>query len=112
MATLEKLGRDDWTGLLEASLSVLILGKTTCEACKAWAGELTTFLESDEEFASVRFGKLDVDTPGLIAFKRANPWVSSLSDLPHTSIWVGGERKKEFYGGGVERLANRLRRFA
>ncbi len=111
MATLEKLGRDDWAGLLEAPLSVLIVGKTTCEACKIWAAELTAFLESDEEFANVRFGKIDIDTPGLVSFKRANPWVAELTDLPHTSVWVGGEKKKEFYGGGVDRTANRLRRF-
>ena len=81
----------------------MLLGKTTCEARKTWAGELSDFLETDEEFGAVRFGTPDVDTPGLIAFKRVNPWGSGLSALPHTSIWVGG---------GVDRLANRLRRFA
>ena len=111
MATLEQLGRDEWAGLIEAPLAVLILGKTTCAACKTWAAELTEFLENDEEFGDVRFGKLDIDTPGLISFKRANPWISGLSDLPHTSIWVNGEKKKEFFGGGADRLANRLRRF-
>lgn len=111
MATLEKLGRDDWAGLTEAPLGVLILGKTDCEACKKWAAALSEFLETDDEFGAVRFGRLDIDTPGLVSFKRANPWISGLRDLPHTSIWVAGEKKKEFFGGGADRLSNRLRRF-
>ena len=111
MAELKRLGRDDWAELLDAPLSVLIVGKTTCEHCKSWAAELDEFLASDEEFADVAFGKIDLDTPGLVSFKRAHPWVSELSDLPHTSIWKGGEKQKEFFGGGMDRLANRLRRF-
>ena len=111
MANLEPLGRDDWAGLLEAPLAVLILGKTTCEACQTWSDELSEFLASDVEFEDVRFGKLNVDTPGLVPLKRAHPWISTLTDLPHTSIWVAGEKRKEFYGGGTERLTNRLRRF-
>ncbi|MFT6398616.1 MAG: hypothetical protein ACJAYU_003376 [Bradymonadia bacterium] len=73
-------------GLLEAPLSILIVGKTDCQSCKTWAAELIAFLKSDEEFAEVRFGKIEIDIPGLVSFKRANPWVSELSDLLYASI--------------------------
>lgn len=111
MTELKRLGKDDWAAPFEAPLAVLIVGKTTCEHCKTWASELDEFLATDEEFGDVVFTKIDLDVPGMVGFKRAHPWVAELSDLPHTSIWVDGERRKEFFGGGVERLVNRLRRF-
>lgn len=111
MAELTRLGRDDWQPLLAAPIAVLVVGKTTCEHCKTWAAELDEFLASDDEFGGVRFGKIDLDTPGLVSFKREHPWVAELSDLPHTSIWVDGQKQKDFFGGGIERLVNRLRRF-
>lgn len=111
MSELQRLGRDDWAGLLGAPLAVLVVGKTTCEHCKAWAAELDAFLATDEEFGGVVFGKIDIDTPGLVEFKRAHPWLAAVSDLPHTSIWKDGAKEKEFLGGGVDRLVSRLRRY-
>jgi len=110
MPEIEKLGPGNWAGLLEAPQAVLILGTTTCAHCARWAEELGEFVQNTSEFDDVRFAKLDLDTPGMIAFKRAQSWVAELRDLPHTSIWMGGEKRKEFLGGGVERLAKRLRR--
>jgi len=48
----------------------------------------------------------------LAGFKRANPWLADLDDLPSTQIHVRGERVKSFAGGGVSRLESRLRRIA
>lgn len=111
MAVLQRLGRDDWAVPFSAPLSVVVIGKTTCEHCKEWAAELDAFLAETDEFDDVVFAKIDLDTPGLVPLKRAHPWVSELSDLPHTSIWQAGEKRKEFLGGGIDRLVNRLRRF-
>ena len=72
--------------------------------------ELNSFLESDGEFAHVRFGKLELDRGGLAAFKKENAWIAGIDDLPYNVIYVGGERKKEFVGSGVDRLVNRMRR--
>ena len=87
-----------------------MLGKSDCPACAAWTEELTAFLEGDSEWTSVRFGKLLLDQPGLGSFKKANPWLAGLKDLPLNLIYIKGEKVKEFLGSGTERLANRLSR--
>ena len=110
MAVLESLDGTSWKGLVEAPAAVLVLGKSDCEACKAWSDELQRFLGSESEFAHVRFGKLLQDQRGLIEFKRENPWIAQLDVLPFNVIYRGGEKVGEFAGGGSERLANRLRR--
>lgn len=107
---LEILDGKSWEPFVAAPAAVLMLGKTGCEACAAWAEELERFLAGDERFPGVRFGKLLLDTPGLISFKRANPWVAGLEVLPFNVIYVNGERTKEFAGGGIDRLVSRLER--
>jgi hypothetical protein len=47
---------------------------------------------------------------GLVAFKRANPWIAELDVLPYTLIYRQGEKVAEFAGGGVGRLVARLAR--
>lgn len=110
MAELETITRDNWRDLTEAPLAVLILGKTDCEKCQEWATELTPFLTETTEFADVRFGKLMLDTPGLADFKKNNSWVAQVDSLPYNVIYQNGERVKEYAGGGLPRLENRLKR--
>jgi len=104
------LDRDSWRAFLAAPAAVLMLGKTDCPACLAWTDELKAFLDSDDRWTDVRFGKLELDRPGLGGFKKENPWLSDLHDLPYTIVYVAGEKKKEFLGGGIDRLVNRMQR--
>ena len=108
MSRLESVDNKNWREFVAAPRSVLMLGKSDCEACASWTEELTKFLDSDEEWKDVRFGKILLDKPGLIDFKRANPWIAELDVLPFNQIYVNGERSKSFAGGGIERLLNRL----
>ena len=110
MSRLEALTPASWKDLVDSPAAVLILGKSDCDNCARWSEELTEWLTSGDPWPNVRFGKLMLDTPGLVAFKRANPWVAQLEMLPHTVIYRDGEKVKEFAGGGVERLDSRLRR--
>lgn len=110
MSRLQILDRDSWRDFLAAPTAVLMLGKTDCPACLAWTDELTAFLAEDQRWVEVRFGKLELDRPGLGAFKKENPWLSELHDLPYNIVYVAGEKQKEFLGGGIERLVNRLQR--
>ena len=110
VSRLETIARENWEDFLAAPAAVLMLGKSDCPACAAWTEELTAFLEDDSEWTSVRFGKLLLDQPGLGSFKKANPWLAGLKDLPLNLIYIEGEKVKEFLGSGAERLANRLRR--
>jgi hypothetical protein len=109
-ARLEAIDGRSWEAFVAAPAAVLMLGKSDCEACKAWTAELEGFLAKDDRFSQVRFGKVLLDTPGLASFKRANPWLAGLDSLPFNVIYVKGERVKEFAGGGIERLVNRLER--
>jgi hypothetical protein len=109
---LETIDGQNWESFVAAPVAVLTLGKSDCEACAAWTAELSGWLESDEAFRDVRFGKLLLDTPGMTSFKRANPWLADIDSLPFNLIYAGGERVKQFAGGGVERLVSRLERLA
>jgi hypothetical protein len=108
VSSLESLGPKNWQEFVAAPRAVLVLGKSDCDNCARWSAELTEWLGRGDRWPSVRFGKLMLDTPGLIAFKRANPWVAELDMLPHTVIYKDGEIVKQFAGGGVERLETRL----
>ena len=83
---LEILGPDSWQEFLTAPRAVLVLGKSDCDACARWSDELSEWLTDPARWPDVRFGKLLLNTPGLVAFKRANPWVASLDMLPHTIV--------------------------
>jgi hypothetical protein len=107
---LEILDGTTWESFVRAPVAVLVLGKSDCEACKAWSEELTAFLAQDERWRGVRFGKIQLDRPGLASFKRANPWLAEADTLPFNVIYVNGEPAKRYSGGGVDRLVNRLER--
>jgi hypothetical protein len=43
-------------------------------------------------------------------FKIAQPWVSEVDILPYNAIYINGERVKDWAGGKLSRLQNRLER--
>jgi hypothetical protein len=111
MSRLEKVDGTTWRELVSAPAAVLVLGKTTCPVCQAYTRELEEFLDAnDGAWPDVRFGKVLLDEGGLVDFKRASPWLAAVDVLPFTQIYRGGERWKDFAGGGVDRLRSRLDR--
>jgi hypothetical protein len=110
MSELETLDTKSWEALVASPAAVLVIGKSDCEACKAWSAELEAFLAEDRDWQHVRFGKLLIDQPGLVSFKRANAWLAEVDTLPFNVIYVEGQPVKRFAGGGVERLLSRLAR--
>ena len=107
---LELLDGKTWEAFLASRVAVLMLGKSDCHACAEWTDELVAFLAADTRWRDVRFGKILLDTPGLVSFKRANPWIAELDVLPVTLVFVNGREAKRFAGSGVERLVTRLER--
>jgi len=107
---LEEIDGLSWEALVATPWSVLMLGKSDCEHCASYTEELQTFLAGDATYGDVRFGKILLDRGGLVAFKRANPWIAELDVLPYTLIYRQGEKVAEFAGGGVGRLVARLAR--
>ena len=110
MSRIETLDGKSWEEFVASDCAVLILAKTTCDNCSRWSDELESELEGRDELSNVRFGKLYLDKPGLIGFKKANPWIAQVDVLPYNVIYTKGEQRKTFAGSGFERLANRLRR--
>src|SRR5690349_21246113 len=110
MAELQIIDGTNWREFVGDGVAYLMLGKSDCNACAVWTEDLKGFLGSDERYgAKVRFGKMLLDQRGLTDFKREHgEWLKEVHDLPLNLIWVGGERKKSWPGGGVERLTNRL----
>ena len=101
---MEILNQSNWKEFLSSPISVLILSKTDCESCDAWFSEL----ESYEIPPNIRLGKLLLDNSGLGRFKMENDWVANIDILPFNAIYVDGEVKKQWAGGGIERLQTRL----
>lgn len=101
---MEILNQSNWEEFLSSPISVLILSKTDCQSCDAWFSEL----ENCELLPEIRLGKLLLDSPGLGRFKMENDWVSNIDILPFNAIYVGGEVKMQWAGGGIERLQTRL----
>lgn len=112
MSRLESVDGTNWREFVQSPLALLVIGKSDCPACSAWSAELETFLAGDEEWKAVRFGKMLLDKGGLIDFKRANPWLADVEELPLNQFYASGERTKSFPGSGIERLVTRLRSLA
>ena len=110
MSRLEVVDAKNWEEFVQSPTAVLMLGKTDCAACNEWTEELTAFLGDASRYPEVRFGKIVIDKPGLVSFKRANPWLAEVDVLPFTVLYKGGEKQKTFAGKGIERLTNRLDR--
>ena len=110
MSRVEVLDPSTLDDFLAADIAVLILAKTTCTNCAKWSEELEAKLAEEDPFPQVRFGKLYLDKPGLIKFKKANPWITEVDVLPFNVLYAAGEQKKSYAGGGFDRLRNRLNR--
>ena len=106
--TLETVDGGNWREFVASPLAVLMIGKSDCPACGEWTEELNGFLGSDTKWTNVRFGKVLLDKGGLIDFKRANPWLADVEELPFNVLYVRGDRAKSWPGGGVDRLVSRL----
>lgn len=108
MPNLETLTGETWEEFITTSpTAVLMLGKTDCAACAAFSKEIEELLAHGGR-EGVRFAKMYLDTGGLIGFKKANPWLADVTDLPYTVIFKDGQIVKKFAGGGIDRLMKRL----
>ena len=104
---MELLDGENWEDFFSAPIVVLILGKSGCSACEIWTSTLENWVIPE----GVRLGKILLDVHGLGRFKIANPWVSEVDILPYNAIFINGELKKHWAGGGINRLQHRIDRF-
>lgn len=103
---VEILDSKTWEEFIDSPIAVLMLGKNGCVACESWTEELLEWQIPE----GVRVGEIILDNPGFGRFKIAHPWVSDVDVLPFNAIFVNGQQKKAWAGGGISRLENRLNR--
>jgi hypothetical protein len=123
---LEIIDDSNFSEFLFAPNSFLLIGKSTCDACNIWTNELlghlldtgsSTGIEKANLQLShlpIRWGKVSLNTGGTLTnFKRTHGvWLSHIRDLPYNSLWSNGQLVKEWPGGGIDRLTNRLHSMA
>ena len=107
MSKILTLTGNNWTEFLQSEISVLILERNSCTNCEEWSKEIN----SSNVPELVRFGKLNLDDTGLGRIKISNPWIAEVDILPYNAIFINGELKKHWAGGGINRLQSRLNRF-
>ena len=90
-----------------ADLGVLILTKTDCGHCAQYQQEIAD-LRARGRLAGSIIGKMVLDRPGSIGFKRENAWLAGLKDLPYTLVYRHGARVDEFSASKGSYLAERL----
>ncbi len=110
MSQLEEPTPDNWQDFSNADIAVMVLGKTDCPACNEWSAELTQALSNNTFADNIRFGKLIINQKGLLNFKKANPWLAEVEQLPFNVIYQKGEIVKKYAGSGIDRLQTRLSR--
>jgi len=110
---LEVLSDASWREFCSAPVAVLMLAERGCPACRAWTEELRGHLALDSEWLHVRFGKIELDRAEAEGFRAANAdWLALVEGIPFNVLYVGGQPRASFAGGGVRRLEGRLRRLA
>ncbi len=93
--------------LLEAERSALILAKSTCGHCAAYEQEILA-LQRNGRLERVAVGKLVLDTPGAGRFKKENPWLSALAQLPYTLLFRKGQHVDDFAASKGSYLLERV----
>jgi hypothetical protein len=105
---LKTIDDGNWCEFLDTPVAVLFLSVSTCPACAAWEDELQTWIAGERRWLGVRIGKVILDSPTVADFKRDNEWLDEVPGLPFTAVFVNGEPRTSFAGGGVSRLERRL----
>ena len=81
--------------VINAPHGALILAKDDCGSCAEYESEIQR-LQDRELLGHLVVGKLVLTQPGSRAFKRSNPWLSTLDHLPYTVLYASGEKVDEF----------------
>lgn len=109
MPELKILNAENLDAFTDQEHRVLVLGKSSCNACNQWQAEIEEAMGSGD-FPEIPIGKLNLDQRGLADFKRDNEWLKEIKDLPFNVIYKSGARVKSYTGAGVGRLVNRLQK--
>lgn len=103
-----KLDDTNISNFLKSQHAVLVLGKSTCGNCHEYDSGIVAIIDRPE-YGSLSFGKVILDEPGSIMFKRNNPWISQIELLPYTVLYANGLKVAEFAASNVKYLEEKLK---
>jgi hypothetical protein len=86
---------DSVARVVGAPHGALVLAKDDCDSCAAYEAEIRR-LQEQGQLGDVVVGKLMLTQPGSRRFKRENPWLRGVADLPYTLLYSSGEKVDEF----------------
>lgn len=95
-----------WAVLERAEPTLLVLGRPTCDDCRAWHDELATYASTVNGFRAI---ELDLRSPEGEAFKATQPWTAHIDWVPFNVLYFAGQPVEEWTGGGLKRLDEALR---
>jgi len=95
-----------WAVLERAEPTLLVLGRPTCDDCRAWHDELATYTSTVAGFRAI---ELDLRSTEGAAFKAAQPWTEHIDWVPFNVLYRAGQPVEEWTGGGLKRLDEALR---
>lgn len=98
---------DNLDEVRRADLGVLILTKSDCGYCESYQSEVAA-LRREGKLPNLVVGKMVLDRPGSVRFKRDNPWLAKLDYLPHTLIYRRGEQVDDFSASKGSYLRERV----
>jgi len=81
--------------VLGAVHGALVLAKDGCDNCAAYEAEIR-LLQEQGRLGDLVIGKIMLTQPGCRRFKRENPWLRDVADLPYTLLYASGEKIDEF----------------
>ena len=73
----------------------LVLAKDDCGNCATYEAEIRRLQEQDL-LGDLVVGKIVLTQPGSSGFKRDNPWLRDVADLPYTVLYADGVKVDEF----------------
>jgi alkyl hydroperoxide reductase subunit AhpC len=95
------------TPLLTAERAALVLARRDCGFCAAYEAEIVAAI-GNGELPDFPIAMAVLDEPGLTGYKRDNPWLARVTDLPYTVLYRRGRIAGRFAGSRVELLRDRL----
>jgi hypothetical protein len=111
---IENITDANWSDFRDSAAAVLVLAQHGCPHCQQWSAELERFLDEDEVWGHVRFGKILLDGDDVSGFKEDNDdWLAMVPGVPFNVLYRDGQPLTSMPGAGIDRLTRRLdRRFA
>lgn len=102
-----KINDKNFLDFIKVEYAVLVLGKSSCGNCYEYDKDISEILNKPE-YATISFGKIVLDEPGSMMFKKNNTWISKLEYLPYTVLYRRGQKVDEFTASNLRYLEEKL----